>query len=463
MTWSTSIIDAPNIQTTTTEAITRYVATTGSDANPGTEAAPFLTIQAALNSLPRVLKHPVIINVGAGNFTGAIISGFQDGGSSNDVSGSYLRIVGTLTQVTAATGSASGTLTSGTAGGTTAFGTVTVDSAGWTVDDFQNKLLHVTSGGNADTYFVIRENTADTLTICGRFSSSSFAGSSFEIVESATIIANPVYVPATATTSTGTAKYGFILKGNTFSSYKDTIVSGSPRDLTIENFKISISGGGRGCLAYGPGETALIRCSIISNNTTVRGGAIYLDTCYIYTSTTNQTSILGGNDGILMVRRCRVVGGNHAIITSSSVNYNIFETAISGFVTTGIVCGQVNTGQNVQSVYIDGGGVVTTVGISSGDFPFAGVFISKTIINNCAKGIAAEQAGVAFTAQQVNGSGNTIALSLAKGGRIQVDVNSGITGTTEVSIDGAATDLATMRAASPKVIRDANYGTMIYE
>lgn len=53
-----------------------YVATTGSDSNLGTQASPFLTLQAAVNKvLSGAVFKDVTINVGAGNFAGATIQG----------------------------------------------------------------------------------------------------------------------------------------------------------------------------------------------------------------------------------------------------------------------------------------------------------------------------------------------------------------------------------------------------
>lgn len=53
-----------------------YVASTGSDSNPGSSSSPFLTIQAAVNYIyARQSTVDVTINVGAGTFAGASISG----------------------------------------------------------------------------------------------------------------------------------------------------------------------------------------------------------------------------------------------------------------------------------------------------------------------------------------------------------------------------------------------------
>ena len=61
---------------------TVYVATTGSDSNPGTQEAPFRTIQAAINSLPKYLsKEIAAINVADGTYDEDIsVLSFHSGG-----------------------------------------------------------------------------------------------------------------------------------------------------------------------------------------------------------------------------------------------------------------------------------------------------------------------------------------------------------------------------------------------
>lgn len=61
---------------------TVYVATTGSDSNPGTQEAPFRTIQAAVNSLPKdLLKDIAIIKIDDGYYDEDVsINGFYNGG-----------------------------------------------------------------------------------------------------------------------------------------------------------------------------------------------------------------------------------------------------------------------------------------------------------------------------------------------------------------------------------------------
>ncbi len=56
----------------TQAAVTLYVAKTGNDGNAGTSGSPKLTITGALDSLPVVIAHAVIINVSPGTYTEAL-------------------------------------------------------------------------------------------------------------------------------------------------------------------------------------------------------------------------------------------------------------------------------------------------------------------------------------------------------------------------------------------------------
>lgn len=89
-----------------------------------------------------------------------------DNNSGTDITGDLHYI-----QATPATGSATGTSNgSASASGST----MTVTSAGWTVNDFQGKVLVVTSGSNAG-YYWIASNTADTITITTAFEATDAA------------------------------------------------------------------------------------------------------------------------------------------------------------------------------------------------------------------------------------------------------------------------------------------------
>jgi hypothetical protein len=170
--------------------ITLAVSTTGSD-TPSVNrpsrivsgdytAYPFLTIQAAIDALPAINRYSsasvdgVYINVGAGNFAGFMVNGFNFA--------NMLRITGTRQTSTPATGLSSGTAT----GGGTRL--LTLTGAGWTADDLVGRYLNITSGTGAGQILLIAKNDADNIWLADPGSPSPAAGSVFTIEDLATNI-----------------------------------------------------------------------------------------------------------------------------------------------------------------------------------------------------------------------------------------------------------------------------------
>ena len=162
----------------TTANITLYVATTGNDTNDClTAPTACLTIQAAVNKVPRFIKHQVTINVGAGNFaafyvTGRILEGWVGQGATYQFTiqgADYINF-------TPATGTGSGTSN----GGDTQHLTDTTQA--WTANDLRGKMIYVNGA-----YQIIRSNTATALETIG-VSSSTLSGKAYVIKDWSTII-----------------------------------------------------------------------------------------------------------------------------------------------------------------------------------------------------------------------------------------------------------------------------------
>jgi hypothetical protein len=211
----------------TTGDITYYVRTTGSDSNDGLSTGTALaTLVAALDKIPALIKHKVLIDMGAGTFTGADITGFiidqgQTLGGSINTPDASLIISGTLGQPTLTTGTATGTATSGTT-------SQLVDTGqAWTTNELRGRLVLV--DGN---YRVVRDNTDDTIEFCAVYGAST-SGKAYEILEQKTILNGNV------------AGYGYAALAiwDTYAVYR--------RCLIIENIKIDAADAYWGFLAYG--------------------------------------------------------------------------------------------------------------------------------------------------------------------------------------------------------------------
>lgn len=154
--------------TKTTENITLYVSSIGSDENDCLSVGVACsTISEAMSRIPKRVEHTVLVSVGEGNFAGFDVSGF-------DVSrGTTLTIQGTL--------GIYGSGNSGTAdGGST---TQCADSGqSWSANELRGKLAFV--GGQ---YRVIRNNDATSFNTVGPFSATC-SGQAYVVQEHKTII-----------------------------------------------------------------------------------------------------------------------------------------------------------------------------------------------------------------------------------------------------------------------------------
>ena len=136
-------------------------------------AEPFLTIQAAVDSVPNIVGdgHSVVINVESGSYAGFSISG-------KIVGSDQFSIVGATGIANIAAGITSGTATSGS------INTLTRTGAGWTVDNLEGKYLSITGGTGAGGVYLIKSNTSDTITTVAEMSLAADATSEFEIIDS---------------------------------------------------------------------------------------------------------------------------------------------------------------------------------------------------------------------------------------------------------------------------------------
>lgn len=189
----------------TTDAVTMYVRVDGNDTNTclvDTAAGACLTVQGAVNKVPKNLNSAVTVNVGAGTFSGFSIVGFTalDSGS--------LTVQGVVGDVSP---TVTGTATSGD--------TYTCVDSGksWTAHAYQGKMVLV--GG---AYRFIEDNDATTLYLAGALGGSC-SGQAYAVKEHKTIV-----------NSLGLMSIGAIEIGNTHqkgsSSFtiSDIAVSSSP-------------------------------------------------------------------------------------------------------------------------------------------------------------------------------------------------------------------------------------------
>lgn len=456
----------------TRAATTYYVATTGSDSNACTsEAAPCLTLQGAINRVPKNIYHAVTVQLGSGNFTGAYITNFTIHPSSARPVGLIIR--GTLISATLATGSATGTATGVTSASGSTFATLTDTNANFTANDLRGKLIEITggTGSSATAFYVISSNTQTVITLAGGWGTAPVAGSTYAIRDWGTVInAAPTAAQGPDGTSIGTARLlNFV--GNSGGSAG--ITASDP--IHIQKLKMSSSGG---ALSVFDSAAPIVLRWVYTGTTgtgtslmTWNRGGIYYRNSYSFCSSTCQhmapapdsrnpdgsrvTSSMfhAGAYGFVETAGYIVISSSYLYAqTASGIENNVGALLASQIINSRIDCNSTGaTGIKSSAGSATGGNVPFSLGVSSTD------------ISNCATAISLRNPLAAGTISAVTGSSNTVGMSLTTGSKLKVDATTTLTGTTEVSIDGTTTTLATMRAASPKVVNNTNYFTAIYE
>lgn len=189
--------------------------------------------------------------------------------------------------------------------------------------------------------------------------------------------------------------------------------------------------------------------------------------------TNNRGVALAG--GSVEITRCVIIGAT-CISTSSNLPSSL-ASAISCLIeSTTAWCIHHETGIIRVGACVLNSAVGTTAIHLSG--PTAVLLATGTNnvpieINNSGVGIRAQRGATATVSGQttasvglnLRGSGNTTAIIANTGGKVAVASVSTITGTTEISVDGATSTLAAMRAASPKAFPTTpnTYGSLVYE
>lgn len=441
--------------------MTFYVdASIGDDSNSGTTSdLPFLTIQRAVDSIPKRIKHSVIVNVAAGNYAGFTLANFNF--DIDDLDPTYLLITGTLIPATLASGVVSGTVTSATAGSTaiTSWSTVTVTGAGWTTSDLRTKYLYIKSGTGAGQAKVIYDNTATVITVTGTWTTTPDATSVFEISEPGTVINTAVQQPAElglggvpTTAPGGTSSVAIV--GGSHGGTSTTVTNRSRFGIRWFHMAVatvnSIGGDkfglygckfttttGVNCRPLGA-EVVINECAAINSSfSSSVGGAMLVSNC-VGTGSASITALARGN---VNVQTCAFIGATFAaLFTGTDLDVLLSNCIFTG---TGSAIGVRKNSATAQML-----GRVAISGCSFSSFVTAIEAVGNVL----------------FTLTNVSGSGNTTALNISRGASVMLDSASTITGTGEIVLDGAAAvTIASMRAASPRVLNNVTYFSKIYE
>lgn len=446
-------------------ATTWYVnGATGVDTNLcKTAESPCLTIAGAIGKVPKRLAALATISIAAGNYAGAMVSGFEGIPEPSIPVG--ISIEGTLIDATVATGTATGTLTT-VADGSSANNLhpkMTDSAQSWTVNNLRGKLLEFTSGPRINERYVIISNTATeiSLSMLTGITNVPSVGNTYAIRDWATVCTTSAADFVTVDGSAGGLSACFQVYANDYSrsglvqfkhlkmaptSGTGVVVSAATAVVTQCAIQPAA---GIGVNVFGPSQYRSVRNYYAASSLGVNITGTFL-TNFTFTydlfhdGTTGLTLASGGNtlSGVTFF--------SQSATALSAANGNMFSAQLSG-------------------VKIDCESTTSTVGITGPTNASQSARMSPAHwagngvrIDNCGTAVDLQSANSTLGVLGLDGASNTTALKLAKGARIQIDANSDITGTTEIDYDGTTSTVATMRAASPKLLTNT-YGTIIYE
>lgn len=466
----------------TCAALALFVESAGSDSNTCLSAAEAcLTVQGAVDKVPKLIRHPVSITLGTGNFTGATYSGFSFD-PADTANGAYLTTQGSLTNATPATGTATGTATAGTAGSGTTYGTLTDSGQTWTVNNLKNYLIEITGGTGSGQIRVISSNTATAITIVGTWTAPVAASSTYAIRDWAGVINAAVNQSALPNSVAAAAPAGFVVVGN-----HPLRASSGSTNITFDKLKIAPGTAvNSGIIAAGLQYVGILN-SYVLGKTLGSGISSTMGTSYriqqsIVASETGNAISNSGN--LNFVNTLGVTNSMAESGATSGAIVNVANNGISGsgweINSTNNGAGQgLEAGQGVQintqitglRVNCTSGGSTVGVRVFSGDStsgPVGGgasmINITSMVMTNCPVGVSvAGLSKVSLTSSvTLTGPGSGTALQVTRGGKIEVATSPTLGSyATEVNIDGDTYTLAEITALTPPVVMNLNYGSWI--
>lgn len=472
---TTSVLAVPVIGVTnatkTTGALSLFVSTTGNDANNCLSLPKAcLTLQGAYGKIPKpFIRHPVTINMGAGNFAGAFLTGFTFD-SVDPATSAYIRILGTEGAVTPATGLSTGTVTSATVGSilNTTAGTLTVTGANWTVNDLRGSFVQITGGTGSGQIRAIASNTATVITIGGSFSPVPDGTSTFAIVSPTTKITSIVgsfFTPYSAADPTFGA-------GLIFAHNEGVLPNVFTGPILVERLWLDFADSlNIGVQQYGSATVNVRNCKFTQMGRAVQsqgvgpsGGSVrvynsYSTTATVFVSLTTGSMATGYLEGNVING-----GGTATALRVTALGWGVVTCA--GNFWFNVLRGHLFSGHSQTSITgdtTDCNNTSSSTGLEADvGFPTY-TSVSNSSFSNCTTGVKATGKPAYVILSGVTGSGNTTGTNALKGSSINIASNTTLTGATELSIDGASSALATMRGATPKHVKDTNYFTIIFE
>lgn len=450
-------------------------ATLGNDANPGTQAQPFATLQAALNAAPKEVFNDLIFFMAPGTYAGAVVDGFRTHAATPiATTRSQVAIVASSFSVyTPASGTSTGTLTAQTDASGSTLATMTDSTQSWPVNGLVGRFIFISSGtGSTGTVsvpvrYLITSNTATAVTIVGAGTLAG-VGSGYILQTPNVFITSPT--PTSAVGSGGYTAVTLGAAGLVFAFNQGFFYA-------VQGIEFTIGTAMPTAVSMGGGRVRFSDCRWMSSTGAVVGlnlnnfcegtQPIAFQQCHFESSIASvgiQVSTTGGVTPrpSLTLLACSFIGHAQHLASSAHGGNTIsgcyFATATTASVTlSGNAINQFSNSRWTGNAIGIRGTATTATGMMPTTF---GITTCDLSTNTTA--IALTEAGQWAYMGTVTGTGNTTGLSVARGARAVIGSGTTLTGTTEISLDGASQTLAAMRAASPKLLTNT-YGSIVYE
>lgn len=432
----------------------------------GSVGKAYYSIQRALEDA-RVGDTPVRVQILQGTYPGFDLLHFGVPSPMDPRSGSNLTITGTEVAYTPAAGPSEGQISQADQHDTEA-SSITVVGAGWTPDELRGRFVKISLGaGASDTMIPISANTADTIEVTpGNFPGGlPGAGSKFRIMELGTIIDGELQgYPGISAIQPA--------HGNRSSAARIGNCPGPGNAIVVRALKFAPTMNLTG-LDLDRSAVVVQNCIFRGNpamdraNITVGSASrLNMRSCLIETSQGGAGIYMGGQShvpaalyiygSILRDGRLAIGNVNGSLEVTGTLIESVGETAVSAF-------GELSTSQIIMSV-LDGCrvGFASKEDFSLGPSTFA-LGLNAVRISNCSTAIDLQGPLSGAYLKQVVGDGNSVGIRVSHGAFVGLTADVDLRGTTQLDIDGNTATLTGMRAASPRVIRDQAFGSMIYE
>lgn len=446
----------------TYSALTLYVDPTGSDSNActasGTSAC--LTLQGALNKLPRFARHNITINIAAGTYSGDWTFQLDVDGQVNTSTIPVIDVIGpSQVAFTPATGTATGTVTA-VSQQAAPLSTLTDTGQSWTAHDLRGQFVRFTSGSGGLKLIV--DNTATVITYLSANSTAPSVGNTYSIETPAAMLSGAGRLNVNGRTSAVgiTLRFANVTLTNNSSTATLTLMSNlRPQFAGVRIINTSsgngVTSGGTAGITSGvsPGfyvGTDSGRAISLGNGGNIPTLLSFTAGAFAYSA---SNAAYNSGYGLGAVASGNLVAETGSASGPALVHNGPTTSGGSGGAATGVIAVRCPSGHSGVGAYIN-----------------SGFEAQNFVAENCGTGVSVggysdTYGGLAHAQLYIRGNSTftnvTTALAVTQGGRIYIPTSPTFTTVTnELSLDGTFFTYADLSAASPSVITNS-YGSSI--